>query len=90
MPRFHFNLSDGLADLDVEGCELPGLDSAREGAVLFLGRLLLDKPKEFWIDGEWLLTVTDDRGLVLFNIEVSTQAAPAPQVGLPANPAAAS
>lgn len=71
MPRFHFHLTDGVADTDVEGFELPDLTAARLSAVQFLGQWLIDNSADFWSDGERLLTVADDQGLDLFTLRVS-------------------
>ena len=71
MPRYHFNLSNGADDPDVEGHELSDLEDARRNAVQFVGQLLIDKPAQFWSDGRWVLTVTDDRKLPLFTVRVA-------------------
>ena len=80
MPHFHFNLTDGVADPDVEGFELPDLATARLSAVRFMGQWLIDNSADFWSDGERLLTVTDDRGLSLFTLRVSGHPAPVLQI----------
>ena len=81
MPCYHFNLSDGFTDIDVEGYELADLAAARTAAVLFLGRLLIDGPESFWNDGQWVLNVTDDAALTLFTLRVLATDAPALQLG---------
>ena len=81
MPRYHFNLSDGFTDIDVEGYELADLAAARTAAVLFLARLLIDEPEAFWKDGQWMLNVTDDGGLTLFTLRVFATEAPALRLG---------
>ena len=80
MPRFHFHLTDGVADPDIEGFELSDLAAARLSAVQFMGQWLLDNPADFWIDGERLLTVADDQGLDLFTLRVSGREAPVLQI----------
>ena len=81
MPRYHFNLSDGFTDVDVDGYELADLAAARTAAVLSLGRVLIDGPDDFWNDREWVLAVTDDAALTLFTLRVFATEAPALQVG---------
>ena len=88
MPRYHFHLSDGVADADVEGHDLPDLDSARRDAARLVGQLLLDKPAEFWAEGHWVLTVTDAHELALFTIRVAANDAPVLQATLVSGPPA--
>ena len=76
MPRYHFNLSDGCSDVDMEGYELADMRAAREASAQLLGRMLLDDPRKFWGDGEWVLTVASDSGLVLFTLHLIATDAP--------------
>ena len=77
MPRFHFHTEDGAAYSDEEGIELAGMSDARLQAVRMLGEMLRERPDKFWEDGGLVLTVTDDRGLVLFVLDASATLAPA-------------
>jgi len=77
MPRFHFHAEDGGAYPDEDGVELAGMSDARFQAVRMLGELLREQPDKFWEDGGLVLTVTDDRGLVLFVLDASPTLAPA-------------
>ena len=77
MPRIHFHFSDGFSDPDSEGHEFPDLVTARVAAAQFLGQTLRDKAGDFWADGEWVLTATDDSQLVLFTVRLSALDAPA-------------
>jgi hypothetical protein len=77
MPRYHFNLSDGRSIPDLEGSELPDLASARREAARYAGQLLQDDPQAVWDGGEWVLEVTDARGLLLFRLILSAIEAPA-------------
>jgi len=77
MPRFHFHAEDGGGYPDEEGVELAGLSDARRQAVRMLGELLREQPDRFWEAGGLVLTVTDDRGLVLFVLDASATLAPA-------------
>jgi len=56
--------------------ELPDIAAARREAVRFAGELLIDSEGSFQGE-EWVVTVTDDSGLVLFTINVLWTAAPA-------------
>ena len=70
MPRYFFNLADGVLDLDAEGYELPGLLEARTEAVVYAASVLRHRPEEVWAEGTWRVEVTDERGSFLFAIVV--------------------
>jgi hypothetical protein len=60
MPRFYFNVLDGIDLPDDEGYELPDLKAARIEATKVAGEMLRDGPPEkFWNGEAWQLTVTD-------------------------------
>jgi hypothetical protein len=80
MPRFFFDISDGIdvEDLrDDEGIELEGLNAARLEAVRMSGELLKSYPDRFWSIGQWNCTVRDESGLILFVLHFYAQEAPA-------------
>ena len=77
MPRFHFHTEDGGVYPDEDGIELVGMSDARIQSVRMLGEILKEQPDKFWDDGSLTLTVTDDRGLVLFVLDASATLAPA-------------
>jgi hypothetical protein len=85
MPRYHFNIHDGVSSLDEDGTELPDIDAARRQAAQLMGQLLRDDPDMFWNGEEWRLDVTDDRGLVLFSLLFATvdAAAKRPAISAP-------
>ena len=74
MPRFHFHTAD-LPDDD--GHILPSLDVAKCEAIKFAGRTICDDAESFWEQGEWAMTVTDERGLTLFQLQLIGTEAPA-------------
>jgi len=75
MPRYHFNLHDGVSQPDPDGTELPDLDAAREGAVRLVGELLQDGYKGIMPGDDWRLEVTDESGLILFRLDFTMMAA---------------
>jgi hypothetical protein len=80
MPRFFFDISDGIDIADVpddEGMELEGLNAARIAAVRLSGELLKSYPDRFWSVGQWNCTVRDESGLILFVLHFYAQEAPA-------------
>ena len=74
MPRFHFH-SDGQRDDD--GTDLTSLKEAKCEAVKLAGRTICEEADEFWDKAEWTMTVTDGRGLTLFQLQIIGTEAPA-------------
>lgn len=68
MPRYFFHLRDGSDLPDEVGTELTDLASAQERATRLGAEMLMSQAESFWNDGEWNLRVSDETGLVLFNL----------------------
>jgi len=77
MPRYHFNVRDGQNYPDLQGSELADISAARIEAVKFAGQLLSDGAERFWSGDEWVMTVTNDRGLTLFTLTFLATLSPA-------------
>jgi hypothetical protein len=77
MPRFYFHTEDGGVQPDEDGVDVISMADARRQAVRMLGELLQEQPERFLEDGGLKLTVTDERGLVLFVLDASATDAPA-------------
>ena len=76
MPRFHFHLYD---QRDEEGLELADLSAAKCEALEFTARHICDAANALWDRKEWTLSVTDQRGLTLMQLQiVGTQSAASP------------
>ena len=89
MPRFHFNVRDGVSIDDLVGTDLADIYAARLEAVRFSGEVLKDNADTFWVRHEWRVEVTDDTGLILFAIHISAVDAPALHEWKPTTPKAA-
>ena len=79
MPRFFFhtnNPAEGLVQ-DDGGAEYPSIHAAKCEAVAYAGRLLCDVAEHFWDTADFELTVTDEKGLILFTMRVVGTEAPA-------------
>jgi hypothetical protein len=73
MPKFHFHLDD---ERDQDGLVLPDLAAAKCEALEFAARHICDAANVFWDREDWTLTVTDERGLTLLQVQiVGTQSA---------------
>jgi hypothetical protein len=68
MPRFYFDVHDGVHDIDHEGTELQDIADARKQAAQMAGRLLCDEADKFWSGHEWTIAVRDEKGLALFSL----------------------
>ena len=79
MPRYHFNVYDGVDMPDVDGTELPGIVLARREAIRLAGRLLEDGAGDILPGTDWQMEVTDGTGLVLFQLDFNVHQSPALQ-----------
>jgi hypothetical protein len=77
MPRFYFHTEDGQCFRDEDGTELIDVHAARNQALMILADSLRHDPEEFWRDRSFKLTVTDERGLTLYILDVSAVASAA-------------
>jgi hypothetical protein len=74
---FHTNHPAELTVQDDEGMEFPSVHDAKCAAVKYAGQLLTDVAEHFWDTADFDLTVTDDKGLILFSMRVVGTEAPA-------------
>ncbi len=76
MPRYYFNVFDGVADYDEIGTEMAGIADAKREARRYAGSMLSDSALIANPDNEWRIEVTDHRGLILFSLGVTMLDAP--------------
>lgn len=81
MARFYFNVRDGQANPDQTGTDLPSLVAARAYAIQVVCESLQGDSTTVWQAPTWHVEVTDDRGLVLFDIHVIATVSPAVHSG---------
>ena len=77
MPRFHFNVYDGVSEIDREGTQLPSVLDARAEGLRLAGALLIEEAAKAAIKKDWRLEVTDGRGMILFRIDILLSVSPA-------------
>ena len=80
MPRFHFNIYDGVSLPDEDGTDLPDARNARREAIILAGAVLKDSAKSDTLGDEWRLEVTDNAGLLLFKLDFTVTESPAAKV----------
>lgn len=76
MPRFHFNVYDGKSYPDEEGTELPDWVAARIEAISVAGHILKDEAKSIALGDDWRIEVTDDTGLIIFQLTIQATTSP--------------
>ena len=69
MPRYHFNIVDGVSQPDPEGTDLVDLAEVRRQALRLSGEVLRELSSAFWQHPEWSLTVTDDAGATVLALK---------------------
>lgn len=77
MPRYHFNVYDGVNLLDKTGIELPDATFARREAIRYAGSLLEESAAQDSLTNEWRMEVTDETGLILFRLDFFVTPSPA-------------
>lgn len=69
MPRFHFNVYDGVSTHDRDGIVLADLSEARRHALSRAGALLDEEEQRGRLGEDWRLEVTDENGRLLFRLD---------------------
>lgn len=77
MPLYFFHTQTSSRVSDEEGMELPNMRSAQHEAIRTAGEMMRDGVDVFWGTRPWSVTVTNDAGLILLEIEMDGVAAPA-------------
>jgi hypothetical protein len=75
MPRFFFNVQDGVDLRDDEGMLLPDLDAARRLAIQYAGALLGESGQSIGFGDTWHLEATDEAKKVVFRLDFRVRAA---------------
>ena len=77
MPRYHFNVFDGISSIDEGGSELADLVTARYEAIRLAGNIVADDAQRMKLGEDWRMEVTDDVGLLLFRLDFTVVETPA-------------
>lgn len=73
LSRFYFHTETDVRITDDEGMEFPGYAEARREAIRTCGQMMQDAPEVFWGSRPWNVSVTDAKGLILWEIYVDGQ-----------------
>lgn len=77
MPRYHFNVHDGVSQIDEDGTELADVATARSEALVLAGEIIRDAGRRADRGEEWRVEVTDHAGLALFIMDFVVSTSPA-------------
>ena len=73
MPRFYFNIDDGVLQPDPDGAELPDAHAAWAEAVRCCGEMLKDIDGRFPPNSQWQMQVTDSAAQRIFTLRFSAE-----------------
>lgn len=71
LPKFHFNIHDGVHIIDTDGTELASWQEAKLEAIRYAGALIQDEGERLKIGQDWRMEVCDSAGLILFRLDFS-------------------
>ncbi len=77
MRNYHFIINGGTDGSDQRVLELKNLTEAKREALKLAETVISDASGTFWDEPEWMLIVTDDAGLTLFQLQVLGAEGPA-------------
>jgi hypothetical protein len=75
--RVFFHTQTDVRTTDTEGMEYPSYLEARKDAIRTCGQMMEDAPEIFWGSRPWSVTVTVERGTILWEISLDGQASAA-------------
>ena len=71
MPFYHFEVRTQTHVMITQGGEFANDEGARIEAAKRIGQLLHDHAGQLWVDEDWQMDVTDEKGLILYVIHVA-------------------
>lgn len=71
MPKYHIALRTESTVSDTLEIEHADLTALRIELARFVGEMLKDHAEQIWVDEDWRVDVTDERGLILYVMEIS-------------------
>lgn len=77
MPRYFFNIHDGVDIADPVGTEYPSWKEAYAEAIRLVGQVLKDDAAHIALGESWHLEVTNEQGAVLFRLDFKSTKGPA-------------
>jgi hypothetical protein len=77
VPRYHIELRSTSHVASTVEIDRDGLAGVRVEVAQFVGELLKDHADQIWEDQDWQVEATDEKGLILFTMNIFATGAPA-------------
>jgi len=71
MARYFFHVKDGRMAVDHTGLEFDNDHDVRQEALRGASEMLVDENMGLWLGNEWVMTVVNEFGDVMFNLKFS-------------------
>lgn len=71
--RFFFHTQTDARHTYTDGAEYGSYAEARKAAIQTCGQMMQDAPEIFWGSRPWSVTVTDETGLIMWEIHLDGQ-----------------
>jgi hypothetical protein len=81
MPYYNINLRTASHIADMTEVNTESVEELRVEVARFISELLREHATALWIDQDWQVDVTDDKGMILFVVHLSAYASPAASKG---------
>jgi hypothetical protein len=75
--RYYFHMQTDTRGTDTDGIEFANKLDARKQAIVTCGQMMQDDPDIFWGSRPWSVTVTDNAGLIIWEISMDGVSSPA-------------
>jgi hypothetical protein len=76
MPRYFFNVFNGLTSPDLDGSDLADLGTAKLEAIKMTGAILADSSDGFADGRPWRMEILNQDGKILITIRVTIETSP--------------
>lgn len=76
MPKFYIDLEEPSGEADVVGQELEDIQAAKCAAIRMIADTLCKHPQAFWDADRHRVRVSDDYGITLFVVDITTTTSP--------------
>ena len=73
VPRFYFHTETDVRVTDADGQEFDSYEEARREAIQTCGQMMKEAAVAFWGSRPWNVSVTDETGLILWEIYIDGQ-----------------
>ena len=79
MARYNIELRTETHVSETLEVEMEDLTALRMEVARFVGEMLKDHAGQIWVDQDWRIDVTDERGLILYVMQLQAMCSPVPK-----------